>query len=100
MKAGDRLGPYEIVEPIGAGGRGEVYRVRDPHGGTDVASKVAAERFLREVHVVPARSEVWTNAFRVRLVADSEIGPQHQRLLRTSRATRLHSTGCSDPLPL
>ena len=38
--AGTRLGPYEIVAPIGAGGMGEVYRARDPRLGRDVAVKV------------------------------------------------------------
>ena len=37
---GTRLGPYEIVAPIGAGGMGEVYRARDPRLGRDVAVKV------------------------------------------------------------
>src|SRR6516164_10622686 len=45
VSAGDRLGPYEIVDPIGAGGMGEVYRARDPRVGRDVAIKVSAERF-------------------------------------------------------
>src|SRR5260370_26608644 len=31
LKAGQRLGPYEILAPIGAGGRGRGYRGRDPH---------------------------------------------------------------------
>jgi eukaryotic-like serine/threonine-protein kinase len=35
---GTRLGPYEIVEPLGAGGKGEVYRARDMRLGCDVAS--------------------------------------------------------------
>ena len=39
MRAGDRLGPYEIVAPIGAGGMGEVYRARDTRLGLDVAVK-------------------------------------------------------------
>src|SRR5207253_1787062 len=37
---GTRLGHYEVVEPIGAGGMGEVYRARDPRIGRDVAIKL------------------------------------------------------------
>jgi Tol biopolymer transport system component/predicted Ser/Thr protein kinase len=38
--AGSRLGPYEIVAPLGAGGMGEVYRARDAKLGRDIAIKV------------------------------------------------------------
>ena len=38
--AGTRLGPYEVVAPLGAGGMGEVYRARDPRLGREVAIKV------------------------------------------------------------
>jgi serine/threonine protein kinase len=58
LSAGTRLGPYEILAPIGAGGMGEVYRAHDPRMGRDVAIKVAAERFSdrfsREVHAIAA----------------------------------------------
>ena len=37
---GTKLGPYEVISLIGAGGMGEVYRARDPRVGRDVAIKV------------------------------------------------------------
>jgi hypothetical protein len=40
IPAGTRLGPYEIVRPIGAGGMREVYRAHDPRIGRDVAIKI------------------------------------------------------------
>ena len=40
LTSGDRLGPYEVVGPLGAGGMGEVYRGRDPRLGREVAIKV------------------------------------------------------------
>jgi serine/threonine protein kinase len=40
LAAGSRLGPYEILGQIGAGGMGEVYRAKDPRLGRDVAIKV------------------------------------------------------------
>jgi serine/threonine protein kinase len=45
LAAGTRLGPYEIVALLGAGGMGEVYRAFDTRLGRDVAIKVLPEAF-------------------------------------------------------
>ncbi|MGE5275980.1 MAG: protein kinase domain-containing protein [Acidobacteriota bacterium] len=45
LTPGERLGPYEVLAPIGAGGMGEVWRARDPRLGRDVAIKVLPASF-------------------------------------------------------
>ena len=58
LAAGDKLGPYEILAPIGAGGMGAVWRARDPRLNREVAIKVSAqqfeERFAREARLIAA----------------------------------------------
>jgi serine/threonine-protein kinase len=48
LSRGTRLGPYEIVQPIGSGGMGDVYRARDTRLDRDVAVKVLPDRFVRD----------------------------------------------------
>ena len=48
LVAGTRLGPYEVIAPLGSGGMGEVYRARDTRLGRDVAVKVLPEAFARD----------------------------------------------------
>ena len=64
LEPGSRLGPYEVLSPLGAGGMGEVYRARDTRLGREVAIKVLHEsaamdpdrlsRFGREARAVGA----------------------------------------------
>jgi serine/threonine protein kinase len=66
LTSGTRLGPYEILSPLGAGGMGEVYRARDSKLGREVAINVLPEplasnpealsRFEREARAVAALS--------------------------------------------
>jgi serine/threonine protein kinase len=64
LTPGSALGPYQILEPLGAGGMGEVYRARDTRLGRDVAVKVMTDwlandsraRFEREVRAASALS--------------------------------------------
>ncbi len=48
LSTGARVGPYEIVSPLGAGAMGEVYRARDPRLNRDVAIKFVPDAFAQD----------------------------------------------------
>ena len=48
LSPGTKLGPYEILSAIGAGGMGEVYRAKDPRLGREVAIKVLPASFSQD----------------------------------------------------
>ncbi len=48
LATGTRLGPYEILAPLGAGGMGEVYRARDTKLNRDVALKILPQAFASD----------------------------------------------------
>jgi serine/threonine protein kinase len=80
LTPGARLGPYEVISPLGAGGMGEVYRARDTRLGRDVAIKVLPEslsadpaalaRFQREASAVATLSHP-------NILAIHDVGDEH-----------------------
>src|SRR6187549_115803 len=51
ISAGSRLGPYEIVAPLGAGGMGEVWRARDTRLDRSVAIKILPDHFAADTNL-------------------------------------------------
>ena len=102
LSAGDKLGPYEIVAPIGAGGMGEVYRGRDERLNRFVAIKVSAgqfsERFEREAKAIAALNhpnicqiyDIGPNYLVMEFVDGSPIvSREHPQVLSPAEALRL-----------
>src|SRR3954453_18584317 len=79
LTSGSKLGPYEIVAPIGAGGMGEVYRAHDSRLGRDVALKVLPDNFSSDAERL-ARFEQEARAIATlnhpNIVAVYDIGEQ------------------------
>jgi serine/threonine protein kinase/tetratricopeptide (TPR) repeat protein len=82
LDSGSRIGPYEIVARIGAGGMGEVFRARDTRLGREVAVKILGEagrdddrlrRFVSEAKTVSALNH--PNILTLHEIGESESGP-------------------------
>ena len=89
LAPGARLGPYEIVAPLGAGGMGEVYRARDTKLNRDVAIKILPEavahdtdrvaRFIREAQTLAALNH--PNIAQIYGVVEAAHGAAHVHAL-------------------
>jgi Tol biopolymer transport system component len=106
LQKGDRLGPYEILSPLGAGGMGEVYRGRDTRLGRDVAVKVLPPAFGEVAHKVArfereARSASALN--HPNIVTIYEVGASgslHYIAMELVDGNSLRSLVLDGPLPL
>ena len=106
LAAGTKLGPYEIVSPLGAGGMGEVYRARDPRLARDVAIKVLPEeffegeerrqRFEREARLLAALNHPGIAA----VYSFEEISGRHLLVMELVEGEGLDEKVASGPLPL
>src|SRR5271155_3844060 len=106
LSTGDRLGPFEILNAIGAGGMGEVYRARDAKLGRDVALKVLPEafalddermaRFQREAKVLASLNH--PNIATVHGLEDS--GSMHALVMEFVAGPTLAERISSGPIPI
>ena len=85
LSAKSKLGPYEIVAPLGAGGMGEVYRANDPRLGREVAIKVLPASFSQDAD----RLKRFEQEARAAGVLES---PEHHGGLRPRLARRARRT--------
>src|SRR5688500_175271 len=106
LAPGVRLGPYEIVSAIGAGGMGEVYRARDARLGRDVAIKILPDlfaadadrvaRFQREAQVLASLNHPHI----AQIYGVEEVGPQRALVLELVDGPTLADRIAQGPIPL
>ncbi len=84
FSAGTRVGPYNIVTQLGAGGMGEVYRAHDPRLGRDVALKV-----IRRALVVDAAGDRRDSSAIDRLLREATLASA----LNHPNIVTIHETG-------
>ncbi|MBK9065222.1 MAG: protein kinase [Acidobacteria bacterium] len=111
LAAGTRLGPYEIVSLLGAGGMGEVYRARDSRLARDVAMKVLPEeffegeekrqRFEREARLLAALNHPGIAAiYSFEEIPSSSSSTRHLLVMELVEGSDLAARLATGPLPL
>src|SRR5688572_9082106 len=106
LAPGVRLGPYEIVSAIGAGGMGEVYRARDARLGRDVAIKILPDlfaadadrvaRFQREAQMLASLNHPHI----AQIYGVEELGPQRALVLELVDGPTLADRIAQGPIAL
>src|SRR5215471_19310847 len=106
IEAGSRIGPYEVVAPLGSGGMGEVYRARDLKLGRDVALKILPEpfaldperlaRFKREAQVLALLNHPHIAA----IYGFEDSGDTHALVLELVEGPTLADRIAEGPIPI
>src|SRR5882672_4744791 len=106
LSSGSRIGPYEIVAPLGAGGMGEVYRARDAKLNRDVALKILPAtfasdpdrlaRFRREAQVLASLNHPHIGA----IYGFEDSGSTHALVLELVEGQTLADRIAQGPMPL
>jgi Tol biopolymer transport system component len=106
MSPGTRLGPYEILAPLGAGGMGEVYRARDAKLNRDVALKILPDtfatdadrvaRFRREAQVLASLNHPHIG----HIYGFEDSGATHALVLELVEGPTLADRIAAGPMPL
>jgi predicted ATPase/serine/threonine protein kinase len=106
LTAGTKLGPYEIIAPLGAGGMGEVYRARDTHLGRSVAIKILPAAFAADQDRLhrfkeEARSASALNHPNIIAIHDlGQEGSTHYIAMELVEGKTLRELLVSGPLPM
>jgi Tol biopolymer transport system component/tRNA A-37 threonylcarbamoyl transferase component Bud32 len=106
LAAGTRVGPYEVLAAIGAGGMGEVYRAKDTKLGREVAIKVLPEKFFEHKESI-ARFEREAKSLAAvshpniaALYSFEEISARHLLVMELAEGLTLSDRLLKGPLPL